>query len=267
MRKRRTRRRAGGMFNQPVELLRIAPRCRAALTRFGAAIPFPLSPLHAPQTRGPPMLRPAVLMLGLAILAVPAAGLGQAVPDIPEQVFTNDPSHTTLDFGVSHLGFSTYRGRFTGVAIQLTLDPQDPARAQLGATVRLDSLQVPNPPEGFVAALLGPEWFDAGTHPEARFVSDRVEVTGPDTATVTGTLTLHGVSGPLTLQARYNGGYASHPLEPRARLGFSATGSFRRSDFGMGFLVPPAGETFGIGDEISVVIEAEMLGPLQGPPQ
>ena len=213
------------------------------------------------------MLRPALLLIGLVALAVPAAALAQAVPDIPEQAFTNDPSHTSLDFAVSHLGFSAYRGRFGDVAIDLTLDPKDPGRAQLAATVRLDSLQVPNPPEGFVATLLGPDWFDAGAYPEARFVSERIDVTGPDTATVTGTLTLHGVSAPLTLQARYNGGYASHPLEPRARMGFSASGTFRRSDFGMDFLLPPPGGTFGIGDEITLRIEAEMLGPLQAPAQ
>lgn len=200
-----------------------------------------------------------------AILAaiLPTALPAQAVPDIPEQAFVNDPSHTSLDFGVSHLGFSTYRGRFDDVTIALTLDPQRPEAAQLSATVQLASLQVPNPPEGFLATLLGPDWFDAGAHPEASFVSTQVAPTGPDTATITGTLTMHGVSGPLTLQARYNGGYASHPLEPRARMGFTASGTFRRSAFGMGFLVPPPGETFGIGDEVTLTIEAEMLGPLQ----
>ena len=45
-------------------------------------------------------------------------------------------------------------------------------------------------------------------------------------------------------------------------MGFSASGTFRRSDFGMDFLLPPPGGTFGIGDEVTLTIEAEMLGPL-----
>ena len=210
------------------------------------------------------MMRPAAAVLALALLAMPVPAPAQApapvAPDIPAQTFSNDPTHTTLDFALSHLGFSTYRGRFGDVAIALTLDPQKPETASLHATVRLASLQVPNPPEGFVATLMGPDWFDASAHPEATFTSDRIALTGPDTATITGTLTLHGVSAPLALQARFNGGYGEHPLEARPRLGFSATGTFRRSDFGMAMFVPPAGETFGIGDEITLTIEAEMLG-------
>ena len=73
----------------------------------------------------------AALVAGLAFWPLIAAA--QDVPAIPEQVLTNDPSHTTVDFGLSHLGFSTYRGSFGDVAIKLTLDTAHPEAAKLDA--------------------------------------------------------------------------------------------------------------------------------------
>lgn len=209
----------------------------------------------------------SAVLIAAALGAGPLPGQAQTVPQVPEQVFTNDPSHTSVDFAVSHLGFSTYRGSFDDVAITLTLDTAKPESASLRATVDTGSLRVPNPPEGFLDTLLGPDWFHHGKFPEATFVSGKVVKTGPTTADIEGTLTLHGVSAPLTLSARFNGGYDRHPLEPRPRLGFSATATFKRSDFGMAFFVPPPGDTFGIGDEITLSIEAEMLGALLENPQ
>jgi polyisoprenoid-binding protein YceI len=206
-------------------------------------------------------VRRAALLACLA--GWPLAAAAQDVPAIPEQVLTNDPTHTTVGFAVSHLGFSTYRGGFGDVAVKLRLDTAHPEAASLDAVVAVDSLIVPNPPEGFIDTLLGPDWFDAAKYPAARFVSDSITLTGPTTADIHGTLTLHGVSGPLTLAATFNGGYAEHPLDQRPRLGFSATGSFNRSDFGMDFFVPPPGETFGIGDAITLTIDVEMVGPME----
>ncbi|MCA8879487.1 MAG: YceI family protein [Rhodobacteraceae bacterium] len=205
----------------------------------------------------------AALVAGLAFWPLIAAA--QDVPAIPEQVLTNDPSHTTVDFGLSHLGFSTYRGSFGDVAIKLTLDTAHPEAAKLDAVVGIDSLIVPNPPAGFLDTLLGPDWFDAAKYPEAHFVSDSITLTGPTTADIHGTLTLHGVTRTFMLKATFNGGYAEHPLEPRPRLGFAATGSFKRSDFDMGFFVPPAGETFGIGDAVTLTIDVEMIGAMKAP--
>jgi len=66
----------------------------------------------------------------------------------------------------------------------------------------------------------------------------------------------------LTLTGTYNGGYAGIPgMDPHARIGFSAHGSFKRSDFGMGFGVPAPGTTMGVGDLVDVTLEAEFIGP------
>lgn len=79
---------------------------------------------------------------------------------------------------------------------------------------------------------------------------------------ISGTLDLHGVTRPIVLTGTFNGGYAGMPnMDPHARVGFSAHGSFKRSDFGMTAYVPAPGTTMGVGDLIDVSIEAEFTGP------
>jgi polyisoprenoid-binding protein YceI len=131
----------------------------------------------------------------------------------------------------------------------------------LAATVNIASLLLPAPPEGFVAEMLGPRWFDAAQFPTMTFRSTSVELTGANTARVIGDLTLHGVTKPVALDVTFNGGYAGHPMDPNGRIGFSARGSLRRSEFGMGYGVPPPGSTMGVGDEVEIVIETEFTGP------
>jgi polyisoprenoid-binding protein YceI len=99
------------------------------------------------------------------------------------------------------------------------------------------------------------------THPDITFVSDRVDLTGRDTAEVSGTLTLLGVARPVTLDVRFNAGYGPNPYEPNGRIGFSASAELLRSDFGMAFGIPPPGSDFGVGDRVTVRIEAEFVTP------
>ena len=94
------------------------------------------------------------------------------------------------------------------------------------------------------------------------FTSTAVALTGADTADVTGDLTLHGVTRPITLAVTFNGGYGAFAMDPSgARIGFSATGKLNRSDFGIGFGVPAPGTTFGVGDEVQIIIETEFTNP------
>jgi polyisoprenoid-binding protein YceI len=87
-------------------------------------------------------------------------------------------------------------------------------------------------------------------------------MTGAKSFEISGTLELHGVARPLVLTGTYNGGYSGMPdMDPHARVGFSAHGTIKRSDFGMGYGVPAPGTTMGVGDLIDVSIEAEFNGP------
>ena len=114
--------------------------------------------------------------------------------------------------------------------------------------------------------MRGPEFLDAAQFPEISFRSTRVERTGADTARIIGDLTLHGITKPVTLEARFNGGYEGFELDPNGRIGLSARGEFNRSDFGMGYGVPPEGTNMGVSDAVEVIIEAEFTGPAWSPP-
>jgi len=181
--------------------------------------------------------------------------------DVPAGAYTLDKPHSTLTFHVSHMGFSNYVARFTGLDAQLQFDPADQGAASLSVTVDPRSLDLNNPPPGFADELRGPNWLDAAKYPQMTYRSTAVEVTGPNALRITGDLTLHGATHPVVLDATFNGGYAGHPMDPHARIGFSAHGTFKRSDFGIAYGVPAPGTTMGVSDAVQVVIETEFSGP------
>jgi polyisoprenoid-binding protein YceI len=86
-------------------------------------------------------------------------------------------------------------------------------------------------------------------------------VTAANNVRITGDLTLHGVTHPVVLDAVFNGGYAGHPMDPHARIGFSAQGTLKRSEFGIAFGIPAPGSTMGVSDDVDVIVEAEFSGP------
>lgn len=200
------------------------------------------------------------------VVAAPAATAPKPPKaDIPAGAYTLDKSHATLVFRVSHLGFSNYTAAFADFDAKLTFDQNNAAASTLEATINPRSLTLPAPPAGFLAQLTGPQWLNTATYPTITFKSTKVETTGPDTGKVTGDLTLHGVTKPVVLDVTYNGGYPGHPMDPNARVGFSAKGAFKRSDFGIAYGVPAPGTTMGVGDEVQVMIEAEFSGPPLAP--
>lgn len=196
----------------------------------------------------------------------PAAPPAPVKTEAPAGVYALDPAHADLSFKVNHIGFSNYTARFTRFDAKLVLDPADPTRTTVEATVDPRSLALPSPPAGFTQALLGPDWLDAGKYPQITFRSTSVELTGADTARIHGDLTLHGQTKPIVLEAKFNGGYAGNSFDPHARIGFSAHGAFKRSDFGVSYGLPPPNSTMGVGDEVTVALEAEFTGPAWTPP-
>jgi polyisoprenoid-binding protein YceI len=193
--------------------------------------------------------------------APPAAAAKPAPVNVPAGAYTLDKSHSTVVFKVSHLGFSNYTAAFADFDAKLNFDPAKPETSMIEATIDPRSLTLPHPPAGFQEELTGPQWLNAQQYPAITFKSTKVEVTGPDTAKITGDFMLHGVTKPVVLEAKFNGGYAGHPMDPHARIGFSAKGTFKRSDFGIAFGVPAPGTTMGVSDAVEVIIEAEFSGP------
>lgn len=208
----------------------------------------------------------AALMLAAcapAAKAPPATPAAAPAPEVtaPAGEYRTDPMHSSLNFRVNHMGFSHYTARFLKFDATLNFDPRNIAGMTLRASIDPKSLQTnyPEPQKlNFDKQLYGPEFLDAGKYPEMTFVSTKVVQTGPDTADVTGDFTMHGVTKPVRLHVRYNGGYPGMSLDPGGRIGFSATGTLKRSAFGVGFGIPAPGSNMGVSDDVEIVIETEM---------
>lgn len=214
----------------------------------------------------------AALALSLAACSQPAADNASQAKAPPAAevkstatagVYDLDKTHASVTFRVDHLGMSRYTARFTGIDGRLNFDPANPAAMSVEASVDTGSIKTdyPNPTPNFDAELAGPNWLDAARFPKITFKSTAVEPTGPNTAKVTGDFTLHGVTRPLVLAVTFNGGYDGAPMDPGSRIGFSAQGKLKRSDFGVSYGVPQPGSTFGVGDEVEIQIEAEFTKP------
>jgi polyisoprenoid-binding protein YceI len=192
--------------------------------------------------------------------AFAAGSITPVATEVPAGTYRLDPAHASLIFRVSHLGFSRYTARFTRFDAELRLDPADPASATVTATIDPSSIETdnPDPSYDFDAQLRGEPWLDTVRFPQMTFRSTEVELTAPDSARITGDLELHGITRSVTLEATFNGGYASHALDPfGARIGFSAEGTLMRSAFGIAEGLPPPGSDFGVGDAVEILLEAE----------
>lgn len=158
-----------------------------------------------------------------------------------------ETSHTRVGFSVSHFGFSDWFGEFADVTGSLTLDPADVTKAKLAVSIPVDTIATTN--TTLDEELRSADWFDAAAYPKITFVSTKVVRTGERTADVTGNLTFHGVTKPVTLKASFNGG-GVNPMNKAYTVGFNATGTIKRSEFGVTKYVPV------VGDEVTLRISA-----------
>ncbi len=212
----------------------------------------------------PPTL---AILLGFhcAIAFAAASAAPPAAPAMhgpPAGQYHLDKSHASLLLRVSHMGFSTYTTRFGRYDSDLTFDPAHVAAAKVVTTIDASSFVMDAAPQMCLDIVKGPKLLDVTKYPRIVFRSEKVRMTGAKSFEIHGALELHGVTRPVVLTGSYNGGYPGMPgMDPQARVGFSAHGSFRRSDFGMAYGLPPPGTTMGVGDLIDVSIEAEFSGP------
>jgi polyisoprenoid-binding protein YceI len=192
--------------------------------------------------------------------AAPPATAPMAAP--PAGAYKLDKSHASLVLRASHMGFSTYTTRFSRFDVDLTFDPRNLPASKVVTTIDASSFEMDAAPQMCLDIMKGPQMLDTAKFPQIVFKSEKIRMTGAKSMEISGTLTLHGVTRPTVLVATYNGGYAGMPnMDPQARVGFSAHGSFKRSDFGITYGVPAPGTTMGVGDLIDFSIESEFTGP------
>lgn len=194
-------------------------------------------------------MKPLLPALALAALAVSLPlGAQMQVPGsrnpalVTAGTYKVDPGHTMVVWTVDHLGFTPYTGIFGNVTGTLVLDPKNPAAAKVDVTIPVS--QVTTASAGLTAHLLKPapaggkaDFFGAAPA-DARFVSHHVMVKGTK-ATIHGDLTLNGVTKPVTLQAEFYGaGKMPAMMGGKQGLGFTAQGTIKRSEFGVGYGIP-----------------------------
>lgn len=185
-----------------------------------------------------------------AALVTPALAQTAATQDgskVEAGTYMVEPNHTQVMFSVSHFGFSTYSGLFQKASGSLTLDPAKVSDSKLDVSVMTDSVSTPS--EKLTGELKSADWLDAGKFPEITFKSTKIEKTGAETAKVMGDLTLHGVTKPVTLEAKFFGA-GGNPMSKKYTAGFEVSGKIKRSDFGVKTFVPM------ISDEVDLKISA-----------
>lgn len=159
-----------------------------------------------------------------------------------------DPNHTMVIFSWSHFGFSHPVAELGLGEGTLVFDEKDPAKSSVEVTLPLERLDT------HVAKLdehlKKPDFFDAEKYPVITFKSTRVEARGSGRYKVTGDLTVHGVTRPVVLDAKLNK-VGEHPMLKAQAIGFDATTTLKRSEFGVGAYVP------NVSDEIKVQITTE----------
>ena len=161
-----------------------------------------------------------------------------------------DPTHTFANFEVMHFGTSTLRGRFDKKEGTVQID-------RAAKTGRLDlSIDMTSVSTGVPALdkhLQSKDFFNVADHPTARFVADRFTFDGDKVGSLSGTLTLLGRTGPVTLSANRFNCYMN-PLLKREVCGGDFSTTIKRTAWGMGY-----GLDFGIPDEVRLVVQAEAV--------
>ncbi|CAA2138398.1 MULTISPECIES: YceI family protein [Methylobacterium] len=192
-----------------------------------------------------------LLASSLALATVLGGGASAQTPPTrdPAQIqagtYAVDPGHTQVGWRVSHMGFSNYAGGFSDVSGTLDLQPKTPASSKL--SIKIPVASVTTTSDKLTGELKGDQWLDAGKFPEMTFVSTKVTPEGKDKAKVAGNLTLHGVTKPVTLDVTLVGA-GVNPLNKKVTVGFEATGTLKRSEFGVKTYVPL------IGDDLHLTI-------------
>jgi polyisoprenoid-binding protein YceI len=180
-----------------------------------------------------------------------------AFNDMPEGEYKVDLSHASIVWKVSHLGLSNYVARFTEFDASIDYDANNIEKSQVTVSINPMSIQTayPNAAEKDFNNVLATEkgWFNAKKFASINFASTSIDMTTEKTAVMKGDLTFLGVTKEVALDVVFNGAMTTQPFTRKPTMGFSATTSIARSEFGMSKYVPS------IGDKVDVMIEGEFV--------
>ncbi|MGH9605611.1 MAG: YceI family protein [Terracidiphilus sp.] len=167
-----------------------------------------------------------------------------------------DPAHSSAEFKVKHMMISNVKGKFSSLSGNLTLDESDPTNLTIDARIPVATVSTSDDQRD--GHLKSPDFFHAEKHPEMTFKSTKIESTGPGELAVTGDLTIHGVSKPVTFAVEGPSAPAKDPWG-NLRVGLSAATKINRKDFGLTWNA--ALETGGmlVGEDVTITLEVEFI--------
>ncbi len=170
------------------------------------------------------------------------------VSQVPEGRYVMDKTHASLIFSASHLGFADYYGRFDDFEGWMVFDTRNVEQSEV--KIVIDPASVNTNSDKLEKKMQGEDWFNSEAFPKIVFYSTEVKKTGDTTGKITGELDFLGVKKPVTLDVEWQGG-GKNPFSQRYTLGFHATGTIKRSDWGMNVYLP------NIGNEVNLIIAVE----------
>lgn len=200
------------------------------------------------------MLALAVALAAAPATFAPAAYAQAAALNVPAGEYVLEKTHASVTWRVKHLGLSNYPARFVTFDSTIMLDPKDVTKSTVTVTIDPRSVRTeyPFPDKEDFDKVIAEKFLKAGEFPSITFKSTGLAATGATTGKLTGDLTMRGITKPVTLDVTLNAA-KEHPFRKVPALGFSATGTFKRSDFGVTDLIPM------VSDEVELMIEAEFL--------
>lgn len=193
-------------------------------------------------------VRILVFLAACLILPAGAQSVSTDAKQAPTGRYANDPGHTQILFSIFHAGTTNYYGRFDRATGTLNYDSPEPEKSSVSIQIDMTSLDVPS--ATLVTELKGPNVFDVEKFPAATFKSTSITRTGPGTGRITGDLTIRNVTKPVTLDVVFHGG-ALNPMSNAYAMGFAATTTIKRTDFG---LTGMRWEPF-VSDDVKLIIE------------
>lgn len=181
-----------------------------------------------------------------AVLAGTIATGATAAPE----AYTLDASHSQIVISYNHLGYSTTYGMFSGFEGDIAFDQEDPAASSVNVSFPVMSMLTGW--EKRFGHFMSGDFFDASEDEMVTFASTAIEVTGDNTAMITGDLTINEVTKSVVLDATMNQ-VGNHPMQEKPWAGFDATTTVLRSDFNVGNFAPF------VSDEVQIMISIEAM--------
>lgn len=165
-----------------------------------------------------------------------------------------DPYHTQVEFSAKHLGMMTVRGHFADVTSTGEIDPDDLTSLHVEVTIQAASIKTNH--EVRDNDLRSPNFLETDTYPVITFASTGVEPGGDDRYTVTGDLTIKGITRSVAFQMTHLGEFNDPHMGHR--IGYSGQTTINRKDFGLTFN-PILDGRFVVSDEVKVMLEGELV--------